>query len=165
MNKRKHSLKKVIVIAFLPFFIGGCINDLFKQDDKTFTGQDQVEFKPTTNTVDARVTQSDNAVIVSPLLQLISSKGTLSSDISVEYAVNDSSTAIKGTDYSIISSSPLTIASGKVSVKLKIEVMAEELNDGETRILDISQKDISGGDVIPAGNFKTYTLIIRGVTD
>lgn len=162
MAKTKYTLKKVILIVSFPLLIGGC-NDLFTQDDNTFKGKDQVEFKPITNTIDARADINDNPVMVSALLQLISSKGTLNSDITIQFAVDDSSTAVLGADYNITSTSPLTITSGEVSTELTIEVTADHLNDGDRRILYVSQKSINKSDVISSENYKTYTLIIRGV--
>src|SRR5690625_2970078 len=112
---------KAATIISLALLLNSC-SDIFTQPNNIFQGQDQVVFKPTTNTVDARPDKNAEPVKVSPTLQLISSKGTLDSDISIEFSIDDSSTATAGIDYTITTPSPVTIASGKVSTPINIEV-------------------------------------------
>lgn len=157
-------LMKLSVIALLPLFISGCLGDLFEQDDRTYNDEQQVEFNPTSLNVEERGDENeDPPVQASSAVNLISQEGTAQSDLEIEYTVDDSSTAVEGDHYNLVSSSPLTIPEGETTTELEFEVTADNLDDDEVRVLYIS---LQGGDNFkPAANYRTLTVNIQGVTD
>lgn len=156
---KKIKIITAISLFVLPLMLGGC-DDIFKLRDKTYQGKDLIEFFPDNATVTERDESSDAVVTVTTDVNLISSKGLAQSNLTIAYSVDDSSTAIAGTDYTITAPSPLSIAEGTTTTQLSINITADGLTSNDVRVLYIT---LSGNDsVSPSENYKTLQVIIRG---
>lgn len=129
--------KKLIILALLPLMFLGC-DDLFDvgDTDKVYDGPPLLGFFP----LQQEVSQDDGTITVE--VQLIAEQRT--SDLSVNYTVNGSSTAVAGTHYNIVTPSPVTIAAGTSTVDIVIELIDGNLaaNDASvTLVLDMVGTD------------------------
>ena len=150
----KYYITKLFVLLLVSVSLTGCLNDLFEQDDQTFDGTPQLEFRPQTDTYD----EDEGEIEV--LVQLIGPQRD--SDISVFFEVNSSETdAIEGTHYDLVSSSPVTLAANTSAASVTINLNGTSLSDGETRTLVLTLSDQN--EVLPAENLKNYTLTIEGL--
>lgn len=118
---------KLIILALLPLFLVGC-NDLFDtgDTDKVYTGPPLLEFFP----LQQEVNQDDGTITVS--VQLIGEQRT--SDLQANFTVDGSSTAVAGTHYNILTSSPVTIAAGTSKVDIEVEVIDGSLAAGASSV-------------------------------
>ncbi|NBC26107.1 MAG: DUF4843 domain-containing protein [Bacteroidetes bacterium] len=144
---------KLFVLALIPLLFAGCLNDLFDEGDeeKTFEGPAQLEFKPLQT--EFNLAQGQGAILV----QLIGEQQD--SDISVSFSVDGSSTAVEGTHYTLATPSPVTIESGTSSANVVINLIEDSL-DGETVRLTLTLDD--GNSIQPAENLKTSNIFITG---
>ena len=154
MNKLTKHIFLLFVVSSLA--LTGC-NDLFKKGDveKAYEGPDVVGFKPLQTTVNEG--GSDATIEV----QLISSQGLASSDLTVNLSVDGGSTAAAA-NYTLNSSS-VTISSGTASATFTVSFPADSgLDAGDEVTLLIN---ISGGDVAASENLDQTTIYIQGVDD
>lgn len=129
--------KKLIILALLPLMFLGC-DDLFDvgDTDKVYDGPPLLGFFP----LQQEVNQDDGTITIE--VQLIAEQRT--SDLSVNYTVNGSSTAVAGTHYNIVTPSPVTIAAGTSTVDIEIELIDGGLaagDDAVTLVLDMVGTD------------------------
>jgi len=146
------SLKALLVLGLI-VSLGAC--DAFEQRDRTFDDDPKLEFFPVSQVVDEPVT-GDSTIAVE--IQLIGEQRE--SDLPVSFAVDDSSTAVEGTHYSLPSTSS-TIPANSSQTIVEVTVLDDTLDDaGDDRVLFLT---LQGGEgVEPAENLKTHTLTIRG---
>lgn len=147
------SLKSVLVLALLGLSLSAC--DFFEQRDRSYDGPPQLEFAPLTETVD------EGAGTVTTNIQLIGPQRDAA--LPVTFTVDDASTAVEGTHYTLGSTSA-SIAAGESVVAVDIEVLDNDENDGDTNYeLFLSLQDSDG--VEAAENLRTFTLTIRGTDE
>lgn len=147
------SLKLILLVGLIPLVLAGC--DSLEQDFRGFDDTPKLEFKPLTETVD------EGAGTVTAEIQLIGPQR--SSDLAVNFSVDDSSTAQSGTHYSLGSTSA-TIPANSSATEVSVQVLDNDIDDGDTNYeLFLSLEDSQG--VEAAENLKTYTLTIRGTDE
>src|SRR6056297_3053697 len=144
----------ILTLFCVSFLLSGCLNDLFEQDSQVFDGEPQLEFRPQTDTYD------EDEGTIEVLVQLIGPQRD--SDISVQFSVNSGETdAVAGTHYSLVTSSPVTLAANSSAATVTIDLNGTTLDDGQIRTLVLTLDE--GNEVTPAENLKNYTLTIEGV--
>jgi hypothetical protein len=144
-------MKKLSILFLFALLISGC-NDLFDKGDveKVYDGPDVVAFFPLQ--LQTRLVNNTATVQV----QLIGRQR--SSDLSVAYTVDPTSTAVAGVHYNITTPSPVTIAAGSSAAPISISMIGGSLAAGEVRL--ILNLDGAAG-VDPAENLKRSTVFIR----
>ncbi|MFN1834467.1 hypothetical protein AB2B38_004335 [Balneola sp. MJW-20] len=154
------NIKKIVPLLLVPFFLTGCLNDLFEQPDYTYDGPNVVEFRNLSQTV-TEPAAGGAAITVTNPIQLISAAGLADSDIAVAFGVDaDNTTAVAGTHYSLNTTSPVTISSGSASANLSLDVLDSPLTAGQSGVLTLVLESGSGYEA--GENIKTYTLTILG---
>ncbi len=157
MNPLTFALRGVLVLALFGLTLTGC--DLFEQRDRTFQGDPKLEFFPLTETADEP--DANSSTTVTTEVQLIGRQRD--SDLPVNVVVADSSTAEAGVHYSL-GSTTTSIPSGSSSTEISIDVLDNDLDDGDTNYeLFLVLQDSEN--VEAAENLKVYTLTIRGVDE
>lgn len=145
--------KLILITAVLPLMLGAC--DSLEVDNRKFDDAPKIEFAPLSETVD------EGGGTVSTEIQLIGPQR--SSDLPVSFSVADSSTAEQGTHFSVGSTSA-TISANSSQASVDIEVLDNNINDGDTNyVLYLNLQDSQ--EVEAAENLKTFTLTIRGVDE
>lgn len=122
------------LLLLIPVLFVGC-DDLFDKGDveKTYDGPDQLAFFPLEDNNNLSATNNSTTIQV----QLISKDGTASSDISVSFSANASSTARAGTDYSFATPSPITISAGEATADITVNFVVTTINAvGVTGVAD-----------------------------
>lgn len=157
-------LTLTIILLLVPLLFMSC--DIFDLRNRVYTGEKLVEFYPPEGATVDEIDEAsgDTVVVVKPKINLISPEGLAQRDLQIPFTVGDSeTTAVQGTHYNIITSSPLTIAKGTTSTKMQIEITANGLQPDETKVLFIT---LQGTDIVkPAANYKTFRIIIRGAPE
>lgn len=147
------SLNVVLVLALMGVSLSAC--DLFEQRDRSYNDDPKLEFAPLTETVD------EGAGTVTTNIQLIGPQRDAA--LPVTFSVDDSSTAVEGTHYTL-SSTNASIPADASGTEISIEVLDNAADDGETNYeLFLSLQDSEG--VEAAENLKTFTLTIRGTEE
>lgn len=147
-----------IVFLVIPFLLMSC--DSFQLRNRVYTGSKLVEFYPPEGATVDEADEASEVVTVKPKINFISPEGLAKQDLKIKFVVDDSSTAVAGQDYNIVTGSPVTIAKGKASTHMQVDIMADHLKPGQVRVLFIS---LRGNDIFkPAFNYKTFRIIIRG---
>jgi len=140
--------------------VTGC--DFFEQRDRTFNDDPKLEFSPLSETVDegdAETAGGDTTATTA--VQLIGPQRD--SDLTVNYTVDDSSTAVEGTHYTLPSTST-TLSAESSSAEVEVNVLDNDQDDGDTNyVLYLSLQEDSA--VEPAENLKTFILTIRGADE
>lgn len=158
--KTMKNIKKIVPLLLVPFFLTGCLNDLFDQNDNTYDGPDTVEFRNLTQTV-TEPASGAASITITNAIQLITSNGLAANDVAVAYGVDAANTtAVAGTHYSINTASPITIASGSASANLSLDILDSPLTSGQSGVLTLVLEDGQGYEA--GENIKTYTLTILG---
>lgn len=147
------SLNALLLVALLGVSLSAC--DFFEQRDRSYQGPAQLEFAPLNETVD----EGDGAVTTN--IQLIGPQRDAA--LSVNFVVDDSSTAVEGTHYALGSTSA-SIAAGESVAEVSIDVLDNSIDDGDTNYELFLSLQASDG-VEPAVNLQTYTLTIRGTDE
>lgn len=147
-------LNAVFVLALMStMLLSAC--DFFEQRNRRYDDGPQVAFAQTEQQIET-VDEGEGTVAVE--IQLIGPHRD--SDLPVSVAVDDSSTAEEGRDYTL-SSTSATISANSSTTEISIDVLDNSLNDGGTDYeLYLSLSDAEG--VEAAENLKTYSMIIRG---
>ena len=161
------SYKYIIPLLAVMVILGSCnVND---PEDNVFDDTPRVEFKPTSNQVQepeddpntpavnegAPITISINVQLIGPQRE---------SDLSVPFTINsDGTSAVEGTHFNIVTSSPVVIPANSSSTTVQVEVLEADgaLNAGQAGVLALELQE-AAEDVIPAVNLKDYTLTIIG---
>lgn len=148
MNRlRIFNLLTISIVGLM--LVTGC----FSQEDYVYSGPMQVEFKPAASTV------GDNSGLQEITVQLIAEQQN--SDLTINFHVDDASTAVEGTHYNLVTSGSFTIPQNTSSGKIRVDVL-QGVPAGESRTLVLVLDGNSQSDVIAAENHKTYTLTIQG---
>lgn len=147
------SLRYLLVLALLGLSMTAC--DLLERKNRAFDDAPKIEFFPLKKTVDEPVT-GDSTVTAE--IQLIGPQRE--SDLSVSFAVDDSSNAESGTHYNLPSTSA-TIPANSSQTEISVEVIDNGQDDGGSNYELFLTLQPSDG-VMPAENLKTHTLIIKG---
>lgn len=142
------------MIAFLGLLLTGC-DDLFDKGDAeaVYDGPDVVGFFPLQQEVSAA---SGSASVE---IQLISSEGLATSDLSIAFSVDGASTAVAGTHYNLTTSSPVTISAGTATANVQIALVDGSVPAGEEVRLILNLEGGSG--VEPSVNLAQSTTFIR----
>lgn len=147
------SLNAVLLVALLGVSLSAC--DFFEQRDRSYQGPPQLEFAPLTETVD----EGDGTITTN--VQLIGPQRDAA--LPVSYVVDDSSTAVEGTHFNLASAS-VSIDAGESAADVEIDVLDNDVDDGDTNyVLYLSLQPSDG--VEPAANLQTFTLTIRGTDE
>lgn len=126
--------------------------DFFEQSTFEYDDAPQLEFAPLDETAD------EGEGTVTTQVQLIGPQRD--SALPVSFVIDDSSTAVEGTHYTLGSTSA-SIAANSSAAEVTIEVLDNDLDDGDTNYeLFLTLQDSDG--VTAAPNLRTYTLTIRG---
>ncbi len=154
----KHPLSVSLAVAILFVSIGGC--DMFDRRDRSFSDDPKLEFFPLDNGIEESTLDDEgiSETSVTTNIQLIGRQRD--SDLSVNFTVDDSSTAEEGVHYTLPSTT-VTIEANSSTAEASINVLNNDQDDGGTNhILYLSLQDSE--DVEAAANLKTYTLTIEG---
>ncbi|MCS3750296.1 DUF4843 domain-containing protein [Salinibacter ruber] len=154
----KHPLSVSLAVAILFASIGGC--DMFDRRDRSFSDDPKLEFFPLDNGIEESTLDDEgiSETSVTTNIQLIGRQRD--SDLSVNFTVDDSSTAEEGVHYTLPSTTA-TIEANSSTAEASINVLNNDQDDGGTNhILYLSLQDSE--DVEAAANLKTYTLTIEG---
>ena len=148
------------VLLLAGVLVAGC--DFFEQRDRTFDDDPKLEFFPLSETVDeSDAEDAGGTVTVETSIQLIGPQRD--SDLTVNYVVADSSTAVEGTHFTLPATSA-NIAANSSSAPVEVNVLDNNVDDGDTNyVLYLNLQD--DNEVEPAENLKTYTLTIRGADE
>lgn len=153
----KKSMKHILLLAVVfPLVFAGC-NDLFDKGDteKAYEGPDVVEIKPQQSEVE----EGGSSLTLD--VQLISSEGLASSDLTVNFTTGGDAEAAH---YDIPGGTSVTITSGSASASFTVNFPADSgLEEGEEVQLTITLQDGDGFEA--AENLKTATIFIQGVDD
>lgn len=160
MQSMLRPLSLVLGAVLLTMVVGAC--DMFETRDRTFDDDPKIEFFPLSNGVDeAELDDSFGATsdtTITTRVQLIGPQRD--SDLSVDFVVDDSSTAEEGVHYSLPSTSA-TIDANSSTAEVNVTVLNNDQNDGGTNYeLFLTLQDSQGAEA--AENLKTYTLTIVG---
>ena len=148
-------MKSVLTVILVGLLISAC--DLTEERDRSYTGDARLEFFPQSDEIE------EGANGVTTDIQLIGPQQD--SDLQVDFVVIDSARsgatqAEEGVHYEIESSSA-TIETGTSSAEVAINVLDNDLDDGDVEydlLLEIQESD----GIEPAENLKVYTLTIEG---
>jgi hypothetical protein len=144
-------MKKLPILLLFAVLFAGC-DSLFDEGDmnKTYDGPDVVAFYPLQ--LQTRVVNNQAVVQV----QLIGPHR--SSDLSVRFSVDGSSTAVAGTHYNLATSSPVTIPANASTANIVVNMVPGSLAAGEVRLI----LNLDGADGVAASeNLKRSTIFIR----
>lgn len=145
---------KLLILALLPLLFAGC-NDLFDEGDanKVYDGPTVVGFFPLEREVShAQGTTSIEVQLIGPQRD---------SNLSVNFSVDGESTAVAGTHYNLVSSSPVTLEAGTSTVNIQIQLIEDGVPEGEEVRLTLNLDGASDG-VEASENLKTSNIFIRG---
>lgn len=154
----KKPISFVLGVLLLSVAVGAC--DMFEQRDRTFTDDPKLEFYPLTQGVDEADLDdsSSDQTTVTTNIQLIGPQRD--SNLSVDFVVEDSSTAEEGVHYTLPSTSA-TIDANSSAAEVSVTVLNNDQDDGGTNHeLFLTLQDSQG--VEAAENLKTYTLTLVG---
>lgn len=156
MKTNKATFLKLFIIAMVPLFLSGCLNDLFNDGQITYNTDDpQVEFFPTTASF---TLGADSTIAYGIRAQLIGEQR--SEPLTLNVVVVDSmTTAQEGTQYSL-SESSVTIPADSSSATYPITVSGQGLSAGQTVTLSVRLQGAQG--VEAAENLRTHTVTIQG---
>lgn len=145
----KKSMNKVYIAVFagLTIFMSACVKDL---TNTVYNGPSLVEFaNPISKSVTTTVTPRADSILV----QLVGPQR--STPTNVTFRVVDTSTAVSGTDFVLVTPSPVVIPanSSRVWIKFTLNKVSS------TKLLWV---DLTGGDnVTPSTNFRRFTYTLR----
>lgn len=149
IKSMKYSLLLAVVGSLL---LTGC-DDLFDpgHTDRTYDGPDQVAFGTLNNEINEGETQTLE-------VQIITSEGVASSDITVDLSVGGSANS----DYYSVSSTSPTIPSGEASTTITIETEDDpDLGEDEEATIEFTIDSAEGAEVAP--NLSNSILYVGGV--
>ncbi len=145
--KKYNKFSLLIIVTVTVLFFTGCVKDL---TGTVYNGADLVEFaNPVSKTITTTAAPKPDSILV----QLVGKQRTTAT--SVTYTTNASSTAIAGTDYTIVTPSPVVIAANTSSTWIKFTL--NKVSTVKTIMIDLT-----GGDAVqPSVNYKTFTFTLK----
>lgn len=143
---------KLVILALLPLFFVGCLNDLFDEGDTeaVYDGPPQVELKP----LQQEVSEIDGLATIN--VQLIGEQRTEPTTVTI--SADESSSAVEGTHYEIVSTE-VTLAPETSVVPIEINILDSGVFSNGSVSLTVNIDEASGG-VTPAANLSSSRLII-----
>lgn len=144
INKLKNALVLLMLVGAT-----GLLTGCFEDEDNTYQGPLQVEFKPVTRTV------NNGAGLQELRVQLIGPQQ--SQPITVSVSADESSTAQAGVHYNLVDNGQVTIPANSSFGAARVDVLGAPT--GGKLVLTLSGDDQMG--VIAAENYKQFTLTIR----
>lgn len=145
--KKYYKISLPILTAIIAIFFAGCAKDL---TNTVYNGPDLVEFA---NPIAKTITTTTTAKLDSAVIQLVGAQRSTST--SIAYSVNPSSTAVAGTDYTIVNASPVAITPNTSNVVVRFSF--NKVAATKTLILDLT-----GGDAVtPSVNYRTFTFTLK----
>lgn len=149
-------LSLLIAISFLGLTFTACDLTEWKGERK-YDDDPKLEFKPLTEFVEEGDIEGGSETVTTNV-QLIGEQRD--SDLTVNYEVADSSTAVEGTHYQLGANSA-TISAGSSTAEVSIDVLDNSQDDGgEVYDLYLVLQESDG--VEPAVNLKAFTLTFEG---
>ena len=145
--KKFNKLSCLIIATVTVLIFTGCVKDLTKT---VYNGVDLVEFA---NPISKSVTTTAAVKPDSILVQLVGKQRSIGT--SVTYSINASSTAVAGTDYTVVTPSPVMIDANKSSVWIKFNL--NKVTAPKTLIVNLT----GGYLVVPSENYKTFTYSLK----
>lgn len=148
-------------VLFAALLLGATFTacDLTEPDDRTLQEDPKLGWEPLTQFVEeGDVEDAGGTLTVTPDIQLIAPQRD--SDLTVDFEVADSTTAVEGTHYTL-SSTSATISANTSTAEVSIDVLDNDADDGG-EVYELFLVLQSSEDVEPAENFKTYTLTLEG---
>ncbi len=145
--KKYNKLSCLIIATVTVLIFTGCVKDLTKT---VYNGADLVEFA---NPISKSVTTTAAVKPDSILVQLVGKQRSIGT--SVTYSINASSTAVAGTDYTVVTPSPVMIDANKSSVWIKFNL--NKVTAPKTLIVNLT----GGYLVVPSENYKTFTYSLK----
>jgi hypothetical protein len=145
----------IMFIALLLLTVTGC-DSLFDTGDteKVYDGPPQVAFFPLQREVGAGAGSTWVQV------QLIATAAR-TSDLTINFSADGTSTATAGTHYNIPSSS-VVLPAGQWTVNINVNLIAGSVPAGQERLLVLNLDGTNQGDVVIADNLKRSRIFIRG---
>lgn len=149
----KSMMSKLLLIALIPLMLVSCDSIFDKGDvERSYDGPPVVAFFPLETT--ARVNNPD----VSLEVQLIAPQRETSLDVFFEVDT-EASTAVEGTHFEFVSTSPVTIEPNTSTTDVDILLLEDEDTDEEVLlVLNITR---TSADVEPAENLRRANIFIR----
>jgi len=143
---------KLVILALLPLFFVGCLNDIFDEGDAeaVYDGPPQVELKP----LQQEVSEIGGTATID--IQLIGEQRTTPTTVTI--SADESSSAVEGTHYEFVSTE-LTIAPETSVVTAEINILDSGVFANGSVSLIVNIDEASDG-VIPAENLRSSRVII-----
>lgn len=143
---------KYIKYLFI-FAVITSVTACFPDNDKAFDGPTVLEFKPVARTVKSNAAAGS----ADALIQLVGPQ--LGSSLALSFNVDPSSTAVRGTHYTLPASGTVSLAANTSSVMLPITLISGSVTApaGVKLIINLDQ---AAGGIQPNPNFRQYTLTI-----
>lgn len=139
-------INKFILLALCTLLVS-CAEDV----SVSYSGPSVVEFPLAASNV------AEGAGEISVSTQLVGPQE--SSPLSINFQVDDNSTAVEGTHYSLVSDGSFEIPASSSFGEIVVDVADGTLNAGEEVTLILT---LTGGDYEPSENYKTHTMTIVG---
>lgn len=145
---------KVFLFALLPVFFYGC-DDWFDDGhtNRAYEGEDVVEFHPT-NDSEVIAADTDDEVVYTGNINLISSDGEAQQDVQMDLGVVESNA--DGDQYDVPGS--VTIEAGETSADVPLTFDGGNISEGSVIELTI---ELTGGDVEPSANYSTFSFTLE----
>ncbi|HLR31194.1 MAG TPA: hypothetical protein VK074_01810 [Fodinibius sp.] len=159
MKSTKVNLYKLLAVAMLPIFLGGCLNGLFDDGKITYDGPTQLEFVPLSQTVTIGAGETGSTSVN---VQLIGEQR--GQDLPVSFVVADTAdqhTAVEGVHYTL-STTSVTIAANSSSASFEINLIGDNLEAGDSVQLVLDLQGNSDQNIEAAEELKRYVLTIQG---
>ena len=148
---------RILLVLGLIGSLAAC--DLFERRDRSFQGDPKLEFFPLSETIDeGDIEAAGGTASITTSIQLIGRQRD--SELPITFTVDDSSSAVEGTHFTLPSTSA-TLPADSSSVPVRVNVLDNDADDGGSNyVLFLSLQESNG--VEPAENLQTFRLTIRG---
>ena len=146
-NMKKYNKILCGLILGMGLIFTSCVKDL---TNVVYSGPDLIEFAPTKDRVFITTTAPKRDSVA---IQLIGKQR--STPITITYTIDPASTAVAGTDYTILTPSPVVIDPNTSLVFVKF--IFNKVSSTKTLILNLG----SGDNVTLSENFKIFTYSLR----
>ncbi len=146
-----HRLIKLYSLATVVLVFGGMMISCEEQDNR-YQGPPVVEFQRSITGVSTDYTVGDGAVVDTAVVQLVGPHQT--SDMNLTFAVENTSTAVEGTHYNLLTTGTFVLPAGSSFGYIRFEVLTDNAAAGESFSIDFT---LTGGDLGVSENYKTLT--------
>ncbi|MEO1055034.1 MAG: hypothetical protein AAFX87_30650 [Bacteroidota bacterium] len=121
-----------------------------EEQDNSYSGPPVVEFQRSITGVTAQYSSGVGTVIDTAIVQLVGPHQT--SDMNLTFSVENSSSAVEGTHFNLLSPGTFVIEQGSSFGYIRFEVLTDNVTSGENFQLDLT---LTGGDLDVSENYKT----------